>query len=647
MQFYKVWVSSQSFHGKEALTYSSENSYAKGAVVQVPLQNKLVAGIIAEKTIKPSFKTKNIINLPQPLYVPEQHLAVIEWLAAYYPAPMGQIVSLLIPTNIAQKSRQEIKIQSKNKTTIPKLPPLTKDQEAALKNIISSDQSSFLLHGDTGTGKTRVYLELVRKVFVKGKSAIILTPEISLTPQLVKTFEAQFPDQTVVVHSQLTPAENRNAWMRIASSDKPTVVIGPRSALFSPLKKVGLVILDEAHDQAYKQEQSPHYQTSRVAAYLAKLHGATFILGSGTPNVADYYTFETKHLPIIRMTETATAVDTSEAKLNIISIRDRDNFTRSPWLSNPLIDHVRKAISNGEQSLIFLNRRGSARVVLCQNCGWQALCPRCDVPLTYHGDNHSLLCHTCGHREVSPTSCPSCKSPDILYKSAGTKAIELEISRLFPDAKVARFDSDNLKSERFDQNHTQVSEGDIDILVGTQTLTKGLDLPKLSVVGVIAADTALHFPDYTAEEITYQQLIQVAGRVGRGHRAGNVIIQTNYPENMVIKAIENKNYSLFYKQQISEREKFLYPPFSYILKLTCCRKTSASAEKTLRNLHTFITKLPLSVNIIGPSPSFKEKQNNSYYWQMIIKAKKRDQLIHIINQLPANVSYDIDPSNLL
>ncbi len=645
MNYYEIWVSSQAFHGSEPLTYASELLFEIGDVVSVPLQRKRVIGFVVGKVGKPTFNTKSVEPLPEPARIPSQLVELFKWMQTYYPAPSGQIASLLLPSSLDQKARA--KVGSENTQQKPKsLPPLTKAQTKAL-NAIRSSSSSVLLHGDTGSGKTRVYIELARDALHNDKSAIVLTPEISLTPQLVAEFTAQFPNQTLVMHSHLTPAERRKVWLLVAKATTPLIVIGPRSALFAPLKKVGLVVIDEAHDQAYKQEQPPHYLASRVAAMLANIHGAQLVLGSATPSVADYFTFESKQLPIVRMEGSAISNVEQPTDIAIVDIKNRDQFKESAWLSTDMIQAIRFALDRGLQSLVFLNRRGSARIVMCQNCGWQALCPRCDVPLTYHGDQHKLICHTCGHRASSPSSCPECTAIEISYKSIGTKAVSEELRRLFPEARVERFDSDNLKSERLDQNHNAVSSGEIDILVGTQILTKGLDLPKLAVVGIVAADTALSFPDYTAEETTFQQLSQVIGRVRRGHQSGKVIIQTFYPENMALKAAVDKNYSLFYKQQILEREKFLFTPFSYLLKLVCSRKSSASAEKVAQSLHTFLSTLPLSIEIIGPSPAFKPKQYDKYYWQIVVKAKKRDQLISIISQLPAQISYDIDPINLL
>jgi primosomal protein N' (replication factor Y) len=425
------------------------------------------------------------------------------------------------------------------------------------------------------------------------------------------------------------------------------IVIGPRSALFTPLSNVGLVVLDEAHDVAYKQEQAPHYLASRVAATLARLHGAKLVLGTATPLITDYFTFSSKQLPILRMQSLAAATDDHELRAIVVNLRDTNLFTRSRWLSDPLLQMIETNLSKHEQSLIFLNRRGTARLVLCQQCGWQALCPRCDLPLTYHGDTHSLRCHTCGHREVTPAACPVCKATDIVFRSIGTKSLFDELSRLFPKARLQRFDSDNKKSERLEAHYTAVRDGEVDILVGTQLLTKGLDLPKLSLVGIVLADSGLYFPDYTAEERTYQMLSQVMGRVGRGHRAGTVIIQTYHPESPTIQTALDKDFTSFYDTQLKERELYGFPPFYHVLKVSCTRASRKSAEQASGKVAELLRQAVSHLEVIGPTPAFSEKANGKYTWQLIVKAKGRHQLLEAIKHIPANCSYDIDPLHLL
>ncbi len=643
MYFYEVFVSSQRYHGDAALTYSSATELSEGFIVRVPLGNQAVTGFVARKVAKPSFATKEILTVLSQTPMPLALTALHTWLKDYYPGPSGIITQLFLPTGLETKSRRKPKLPTDAPAT--SLPPLTEEQLAAVTTIHASSDTSFLLHGETGSGKTRVYLELAKAVIEAGKSAIILTPEIGLTTQLSARFTEAFPGIVTILHSNQTMAERRDNWQAIIGREIPQIVIGPRSALFAPLKEVGLIVLDECHDAAYKQDQMPYYQTSRVAAKLAQIHTAKLILGSATPSVSDYFAFSQKSLPIIRMKELAKGK--SDLTISVVDLKDRQKFSKSPWLSDGLIKDIESAIQDGYQSLIFLNRRGTARVVMCGHCGWQAMCPRCDLPLTYHGDKHKLQCHTCGFSERTPLSCPECKKPEIQYKSIGTKTLHQEVERLFPEAAIARFDSDNTKAEAMDTLFESVVSGNIDILVGTQVLSKGLDLPLLKAVGVVLADTGLYFPDYSAEERTFQMLHQVIGRVGRGHTTGSVTLQSYNPDSVPLKSAVNRDYASFYDSQIKERNLYRFPPYYFVLKISVERAQQLTARKAAHDLSQDLLSARLAIELTGPSPAFIEKSNNKYKWQILVKAKQRGELVKAIKLLPKNCSYDIDPTNLL
>lgn len=642
--FYEILASTPKYHGEEALTYSSDAQLQPGLVVSVPLRNQKVLGIVLREVRKPTFKTKAITQVITSIPLPAANLQLMDWLRQYYPAPSGVITGLFVPGGLLQKARAK-DVPPVLPAQLTTLPPLTAEQQSAVHTILDKVGTA-LLHGDTGTGKTRVYLELAQATLQAGRSALILTPEIGLTPQLTQTFVNTFGDRIIIVHSHLTPAERRDNWLKILEAAEPVLVIGARSALFSPFQDLGLIVIDEAHETAYKQEQAPYYQTLRVAAKLSQLTKARLVIGTATPPVNEYYLAEATDTPILRMRE-RPAGEKLNRDIKLINLRDREHFSKQPHLSNELIEAVRTALGNGEQALIFLNRRGTARLVFCQDCGWQALCPNCDLPLTYHGDSHSMRCHTCGHKELAPGFCPNCHSTDIIFKSIGTKAIYEEISREFPQAKIRRFDTDNLKAERFEAHYDDVAAGKVDILVGTQMLAKGLDLPKLAVVGVVIADTSLYFPDYSAEERTYQLLHQVIGRVGRGHRHGTVVIQSYNPASAALEAVLSDDWPTFYKRQLDERRQFLFPPFVFALKLHTEKATPGAAMSAADKLHEQIQLLRLPVSIVGPSPAFHEKFQGRYRWQIIVKAKDRRHLLKIIPGLPAGWSYDLDPTNLL
>lgn len=649
MQYIEVLISSQRYHGNEALTYSFDEKLQTGQIVSVPLGKSEVLGVVVKATPKPSFVVKPISSLVLDKPLPDASLKLLEWLRQYYPAPLGLIGSLFLPSEllkIPQSLKQ--KLNPLRTGSLPALPSLNNEQQIVIDEIENETNGrSFILHGVTGSGKTRVYMELTKKNLESGKSVLIMTPEISLTPQLEREFQNVFSESVIIIHSKLTAAQRRKAWLDILYSERPVIVIGPRSALFAPFANLGLIVVDEAHEQAYKQEQAPYYDARRVASKLAELTDSRLVFGTATPSISEYYLATAHKAPILRMENLAVSGKTSEVVAEVILARDKSEFTRNQLLSDKLLDGIQEALDRREQSLIFLNRRGSARLLLCQICGWQSMCPNCDLPLTYHSDQHLLRCHTCGFKQNAMTRCPECGSTDIIFKSAGTKTLADAIAKLFPDAHVQRFDTDNLQHERFEEHFTDISRGKVDILIGTQLLAKGLDLPKLGFVGVVSADTSLSFPDFTSEERTYQLLHQVIGRVGRGHRRGKAVIQTYHPASPAIVAATTGDWKTFYDAELSERKTFGFPPFRQLLKITGVRKTQSGAQKAMEHLATQLRTANPDLEIIGPNPGFYEKRGGNYQWQLVIKAGQRSELLGVIKQLPAGFSYDIDPSNLL
>ena len=652
------------------MTYQFFGPLPVGQIVNVPLKNKQVMGVITKKVPKPSFTAKPLSPADNLRPLPGQLSGLAAWITQYYPAGIGVAMQQFLPSKLYKPEDLEAaaaQSDTRNVSGTPDgLPPLTSEQAAAVRILVQP--GTHILHGETGSGKTRVYIELVRRAFEQNKSSIVMTPEIGLTPQLANNFRAAFGTARVIMtHSKLTAKERNMAWLRMLQSDQPLVVLGPRSALFSPMRDLGVVILDESHENSYKQEQAPHYHAAAVAAKLSSAYGASLVLGSATPSINDYYLAQAKGRPIVRMTARAKTADddasaaldmvadgTSAAKagvaIEIIDLKDRSKFSRQPHLSNVLLESIQAGMHRGEQSLVFLNRRGTARVILCENCGWQATCPHCDLPLTYHGDAHNVRCHTCGYAAPAPNNCQDCGSAQIILKSIGTKAIVEELRHAFPQARIQRFDTDNSKEERLELHYDAVRAGEVDIIVGTQLIAKGLDLPKLSTVGVVVADTSLYLPDYSAGERSYQLLRQVIGRVGRGHVAdadSKVIIQTYEPDSPIIRAAADGDWDGFYEAELAERKAFMFPPFVYTLKIWCRRATSKAAENAAIKVADDLRHSGLRIQVDGPSPAFYEKQAGKYQWQATIKAKDRSQLVAAIRLLPANWSYDIDPSNLL
>jgi primosomal protein N' (replication factor Y) len=645
MYYYEVLVSSPQYHGSEPLTYQSEQQLSAGVIVSVPLRNKKQLAIVAGEVTKPKYATKPITVVLTDTALPPQIIKLLDWLHAYYPSPLGLIAQQALPSGLLLAKAPKLPKTAAVSSAPKPLPRLSPQQDTASTIITSSPSRTSLVHGDTGTGKTRLYMELAKKALTENHSVLVLTPEIGLTPQLVAQFETHFSEQVVVMHSHQTPAERRDQWLRVLCSQQPIIIIGPRSALFAPIHHLGLIIVDEAHEQAYKQDSSPRYHALRVASKLAQLHNARLVIGSATPSVGEYWLAEQKQIPIVRLNELPSGRKI-EREITMVDLKNREQFSKSGHISTPLHAAITEALNSNEQSLVFLNRRGTARLVLCQLCGWSALCPACDLPLTYHGDTHQMVCHTCGHHATTPSSCPECGSAEVIFRSIGTKSIVSELEKLFPEARIQRFDTDNLTDERLERHFADIHAGKIDIIVGTQMIAKGLDLPKLAVVGVVIADTSLYLPDFSAEERTYQMLTQVIGRVGRGHTKGKVIVQSYQPDSPSVQAAVKQDWDTFYQDQLAERQKHGFPPFYHFLQLNCARASASSAQKAAEQLADQLKTTP-HIAITGPSPAFREKLNGKHNWQLTIRARRRDALVEVINHLPAGWTHDIDPTTLL
>lgn len=642
--YYHVWVRSEQYRGNEPLTYHHTSTLQPGALVEVALRKQKVLGFVTNAVKEPNFATKPItttLNLPP---LPIESLKLATWVQQFYPAPIGIVSQLFLPAALHARYTDQLTQASSTDEPAPTKSPLTAQQQQALATIQTPD--TYLIHGRTGSGKTRIYIELAMRAFKNKQSALILCPEIGLTSQIAESFRRVFQNQVIVLHSQLSPKEREIAWLTILTAAQPIVVIGPRSALFSPLRNVGLIVIDEAHDQAYKQEQAPYYHATRVASELRRLHHAALVLGSATPSITDYYLAVEKHKSIIRLDQLAIPRDL-ERKITIVDLKDREQFSRAAHLSTPLLEAISHSISRHEQVLLYLNRRGTARVTLCNQCGWQALCPNCDLPLTYHGDSFLLRCHVCSFAQPPVTSCPVCNNTSITLRSFGTKAIVDEVQRLFPESRILRLDSDSAKADQMNLQYQNIIAGNVDILIGTQLLTKGLDLPKLGTLGIILADSSLYLPDYTAQERTYQLLTQVVGRIGRGHIHSQAIIQTYNPKSELLQSALQDDWNSFYNTELSERKRYLFPPFCHLLKLSCARATPLSAEKTATSFKSKLMDMKLAIIIEGPSSSFHEKAGGKYRWQLVIKATRRSELLKVITLLPAGWSYDLDPADLL
>lgn len=648
MHYYDILLADYRYRGDGFLTYCSESELPERAIVTVPVRQQSALGVVIKKVSQPagiSVKPIQRVVLEAPL--PAWTLDIMTWLSSYYPSSLGQAGQLLLPRSLLQhKPAKQTSLPSRDELPKELTPALTKEQAAAVTQIQAADQNSVLLHGVTGSGKTRVYLELIQASLQLGKSVIVLTPEIGLTPQLKNELERHYGNRVLVAHSNITPAKRRAIWLHALQSTEPLIMIGPRSALFYPFKQVGVIVVDEAHDNSYKQEQAPHYSAARVAAKLAQLHHCKLVLGTATPTIVDYFTFSSKHLPIIRMEQQALTNKAADLTAQTIDTSERAQFSRSPWLANTLLDAIKYATDNNEQSLIYLNRRGTARFVSCQQCGWQATCQHCDMNLIYHGDKHVLRCHVCGITQAPPLTCPECSHTEIVFRSAGTKMIVDELQRLFPGARIVRFDSDNPAATSLETLYQELHDGTVDIAVGTQVIGKGLDLPRLAVIGILQADNALLLPDYLSEEELFQGLYQLLGRAGRGHRHGQAFIQTQQPDHPVVRAAINKDYAGFYQAELHKRQKYGFPPFYHLLRIYAERANRKSAQAALEKQKEAVQHAYNNVTVLGPAPAFQERTQGKYRWQIILKTKQRSTLVTIAKQLPPNYRHDIDPTRM-
>lgn len=649
------------------LTYSFDQNLAPGTIVSIPLGKKTALGIIYRKTTAPTdqnFIIKSINKIVHPIPLPNYLLKSLAWLSSYYLNPVAKTANLFLPLGIEKNRRKK----SSASTFIPQFSnpiqdiaspiaattthyqiPLNPAQKQALTELHKIKTHTKLLHGITGSGKTNIYLELASQVFSSNQSVILLVPEISLTPQLVGRFQEHFGTQVISLHSKLTEAERHLIWQRIHEADQstPFVIIGPRSALFSPLKNLGLIIIDEAHEPSFYQDTSPRYHALRLASFMAQTLKIDCLLGTATPRVEDYFLAQKNHA-YVALSEKAKSI-TSQTKISLIDLKDRALFTRNRYFSDALLQDIENNLKQHKQTLLFHNRRGSAPLTICEHCGYQVLCPNCLLPLTLHSDSYQLICHTCGHHEPVPSTCPVCHHGSLIHKGFGTKLLESELKKIFKSARIARFDADNATADSLTQNFEAVKNGDIDIIIGTQTIAKGLDLPLLNTVGIIQADANLNLPDYAAEERTFQLITQVIGRVGRGHTDINhVFLQTFQPEHSVILAAKSLDYAKFANYLLKKRQLSHLPPFFYLLRISIVKKTEDLTIKKIMELHRALKKFP-DVYLSAPTPSFHEYTPSGYSWQIIVKAKKRDSLTHLIeslNQYP-EIRFAIDPPSLI
>lgn len=513
---------------------------------------------------------------------------------------------------------------------------LTIEQQIALDQVVDAYERNtahtFLLHGITGSGKTEVYLQAIERALNDDKDAIVLVPEISLTPQMTNRFKARFGSLVAVLHSGLSAGEKYDEWRKIKRGEVK-VVVGARSAVFAPFTNLGLIILDEEHEGTYKQDDSPRYHARDVAIWRSEYHQCPVILGSATPSLESFARAKKGNYTLLTLSNRPKEQPLPE--VTIIDMREQLKNGNRSMFSLELAEAIRSRLDKQEQMVLFLNRRGYSSFVLCRDCGTVIECQNCDISMTYHRHQELIKCHYCGEEERVPTTCPQCQSEHIRFFGTGTQKVEEEINKLFPEARVLRMDVDTTRKKGSHETILrQFGEGKADILLGTQMIAKGLDFPNITLVGVLSADTTLHLADFRAAEKTFQLLTQVSGRAGRHDKKGEVVVQTYTPDHYAIQFAQTHDYISFYHQEMMLRKQYAYPPFTYVALIQVTHEdvlmTAEYAHKAASWLKSHLSN---ESDIIGPTASSISRVQNRYRYQCLIKYKKEPMLPEIMQQL--------------
>ncbi|VSY52933.1 primosomal protein N' [Streptococcus pneumoniae] len=515
------------------------------------------------------------------------------------------------------------------------LNPEQRQARDAVVSSIGSSQPPFLLQGITGSGKTEVYLQIIQGALDKGKTAILLVPEISLTPQMTERFIARFGDKVAILHSGLSNGEKYDEWRKVERGDAQ-VVVGARSAIFAPLKNLGVMIIDEEHEAAYKQDSNPRYHAREVAILRAQYNQATLVLGSATPSLESRARAGKGVYQHLRLTQRANPLATIP-EVQVIDFRDYIGQNETSNFTPPLLEAIQDRLVKKEQMVLMLNRRGYSSFVMCRECGTVDTCPNCDISLTLHMDTKTMNCHYCGFSKDIPQVCPNCKSHSIRYYGTGTQKAYDELAELFPQARILRMDVDTTRKKGSHQALLdQFGRGEADILLGTQMIAKGLDFPNVTLVGVLNADTALNLPDFRSSERTFQLLTQVAGRAGRAEKAGQVLIQSYNSQHYAIRFAKDQDYEGFYAYEMGIRRQLGYPPYYFTIGITLSHKKEEEVFKRAYEVMNILRSgLSETSPILGPTPKPIARTHNLYHYQILIKYRLEDELGPTLNQVLA------------
>lgn len=637
------------------LIYSSSEVFKPGESVFVRLKTKKMKAVVLGKTglNEKAFKVKPILSRDEdrkPLSY--TRLKWLLWLAEYYQHSPGLVVHLSFPS-LGKTLSQSQRASFKEEVSTPSFlsvnqNPLTAEQKKCLKEIQTYKEDQFrthLLHGVTGSGKTEIYFHLIEPALKQGKSILLLVPEIALTPQHIKRFSLRFPGLVACFHSGLSLKEKRFQWRDLLEGRKK-ILIGPRSALFCPLPDMAWIIVDEEHESHFKQEDQLKYHARDSAVYLGKCLNIPVVLASATPSLESWQNARTGKYVYHSLKK--RVFNTALPQVEVVDMRKAKNKLLPSWLSEELYQALGKTLKKQEQSALFLNRRGESSYVFCPACGKCFFCANCDISLTQHQESH-LLCHYCGFREEKPSVCPDCGGENIFSFGVGTATLQKELKNLFPKARIVRADRDEVKTHKeWEKTLLQVEKREVDIIVGTQMIAKGLDFPHLNLVGFILADQGLNWPDFRATEKSFQLITQMTGRSGRRKKMGRALLQSYNPSHLVIKALKKGSYEDFVQGELQYRKKYLYPPFG---KLSLVRAKALSASKAYQSALKVRDRLKnlKNLTILGPVPAPHFRLRNKYRYHLLLKStdpskiKQAGLMIKEIKTSQAEISVNRDP----
>ena len=643
--------------GRETYTYAVPDGVdvVPGHRVTVPFGRRATYGfVVSLGTEDPGVEVKPIATAgSEPLLLPHQ-VTLARLVADHYWLPLIECLRAMLPPRVRatgssgsqastrQKRHSRLVELATGPATRVQRPELTNEQEQAL-DIIGANQVT-LLHGVIASGKTEVYLAGAERALSEGLRVLLLVPDISLTPQLVQRVRARLDAPVAILHSQLTELERAQQWWRTRRGEAQ-VVLGSRSAVFAPIPRLGLICLDEEGSAAYKQDRTPRYEAGWVARRLAAVTGARLVAGSATPSVVTYHDAARGEMALAKLTKRVRGRD---AEVELVDMRDEAAAGNRQQLSRRLVEVVGRALENEEQVILYLNRRGLSTFVLCRDCGKSVQCLGCSVALVQHAEIDGLVCHYCGYSRAMPSVCDHCGSRNIRGMGMGTQRLEGIVKRLWPQARVLRLDSDAAKGpdSYFDIWET-FSERRADILVGTQLVARGFDLPAVTCVGVVDADLPLHFPDYRSAENTFALVVQVAGRAGRDGRSSRVVVQTSNPDHYSLRCAAANDYEGFYAAELPSRKAFVFPPFAELAVLTRTdredAKAAAAAREAAEAMATGLLKEGVEgIRVMGPAPAFIHRLRGEYRWQVTLKGDGLERARHLAPR-GKGWSYDVDP----